>query len=265
MASATVLDTIERYYDAVPRAASRVETIGPFTLFVKQGGGWPYYARPSLGAHVFRPEEVEQVRARQRVLGVPESFEWVAETTPALRAAAVASGLSVHDHPLLILEPSAARSAPHADGVLVRLVRPDDDVGRISAVGRLAFAAPGTAVGEVGVADLAAVSSRAGEYDRERLRRGLTVTAAAFTPEGNPVALGSHQPLNGVSEIVGVGTLPAFRRRGIAAALTTLLIEDALRRAQTIFLSADDDTVARIYQRLGFRPLATACIAGPGE
>ncbi|HEY3061266.1 MAG TPA: GNAT family N-acetyltransferase [Chloroflexota bacterium] len=263
MASAQLLDIIERYYDGVPRAQSREEMIGPFSLFVKQGGGWPYYARPTLGAGVFGQRDVEQVRERQRALGVPEAFEWVADTTPALRAAAIASGLAVHDHPLLVLDSSAVRPAPDAEGVSVRLVSPEDDLVRIGAVGRLAFAALGTAVGEVGVAELADVPGRSVENERERLRKGLTVTAAAFTLEGDPIARGSHQPLHRVSEIVGVGTLPAFRRRGIAAALTTLLIADALQRVQTVFLSANDDAVARIYHRLGFHNLATACIAEP--
>ena len=65
-----MLDRIERYYDGVPRAAARVETIGPFTLFVKQGAGWPYYARPNLGATTFSAADVERVRSRQRELGV---------------------------------------------------------------------------------------------------------------------------------------------------------------------------------------------------
>ena len=183
-----MLERIEQYYDQVPRAAARIELIGPFILFVKQGGGWPYYARPTLGARTFAADDV---------------------------------------------------------------------------LGRLAFDAPGTAIGEVGTAGLAAAQPDSVEFDRERLRRGLTVTAAAFNADGDPVASGSHQPLQGLTKIVGVGTLPAFRRRGIAAALTALLVDDALRRVETVFLSANDAVVARVYERIGFRRLATACIAEP--
>ena len=85
------LTEIETYYDAVPRSAANAEEIGPFTLFVNSGPGWSYYARPSLGAERFGEPEVQRVRARQRHLGIPENFEWVAETSPALRPA----GLSV--------------------------------------------------------------------------------------------------------------------------------------------------------------------------
>jgi predicted GNAT family acetyltransferase len=260
-----MLDRIERYYDAVPRAAARVETIGPFTLFVKQGAGWPYYARPSLGATTFHAADVERVRARQRELGVPEAFEWVAETTPAVAAAIEAGELSIHQHPLMVLEQPAPRASTAIEGIEVRKLRQNDNLGRIGAVGRLAFEASGTAIGSVGIEALGTVpaSSDALEFERERLRSGLTVTVAAFTASGDPIAIGSHQPVGGVSEVVGVGTLPAFRRRGLAEAITAMLIEDALAQVQTVFLSAGDADVARIYERLGFRRLGTACLAEP--
>jgi ribosomal protein S18 acetylase RimI-like enzyme len=259
----TLLGTIERYYDAVPRAAARVERIGPFMLFVKQGGGWPYYARPALGARTFRPQDVERVRARQRALGVPESFEWVAETTPGVAGPVAASGLHVHEHPLQVLDGSAPHGAAPPEGITVRLVHEGDDLPRLGAVARVAFDWPGTASSEVGLTELAKAVPESAAVDRDRLKNGLTVTAAAFTPDGDPVAVGSHQPLDGVTEIVGVGTLPAFRRRGIATAVTHVLVADAVQRAHTVFLSAGDADVARVYERLGFRAVATACIAEP--
>jgi predicted GNAT family acetyltransferase len=63
-----------------------------------------------------------------------------------------------------------------------------------------------------------------------------------------------------------VATLPAFRRRGIAAALTSELVRDAFERgAEVVFLSAGDVSIARVYERAGFRRIATACAAEPGE
>ena len=38
------LPEIERYLDAAPRSAAAVESLGPFTLFLKRDA-WPYYAR----------------------------------------------------------------------------------------------------------------------------------------------------------------------------------------------------------------------------
>jgi ribosomal protein S18 acetylase RimI-like enzyme len=260
-----LLARIERYYDAVPRSAARVEQIGPFSLFVRTDAGWPYYARPRLGEMAFVAADVARVCARQQALEVPQQFEWVADVSPGLRAAIEAAGLIVHTHPLLAMPAAAFRPAGPPDSVRIRLVEPDgDDLATIGAVADLAFGAPGTAIGPVGLDELgtaARLGEAAIEAQRQRLRSGRTITAVALL-EGWPVATGSHQPVDGVTEIVGVATLPAFRRRGLGAAVTSRLVEDALARGiETIFLSADDDAVARVYQRLGFERLATACIA----
>ena len=265
--SAALLAELERYYDAAPRTAARAEHIGPFTLFVNSGPGWPYYARPSLGATTFTPDDVRRVRQRQRDLGIPEAFEWVAETTPALAEPAAAAGLSVRHHPLMVLVEPPAPEPPLRPGVEVRLVTSRDDLAVLNAVARVAFGEPGSAVGAAGPADALAVVERdqaALALQRERLRTHLTVTAVALV-EGQPVGVGSHQPVGSVTEVVGVGVLPAFRRRGLAAALTARLVDDALSRgAQTVFLSAGDETIGRVYQRVGFRRVGTACTAEPG-
>jgi ribosomal protein S18 acetylase RimI-like enzyme len=264
-----MLERIEGYYDAVPRAASRAEDHGPLTLFVNRGAGWPYYARPRRGwPGEVAVEDVRAVRARQRALGVPESFEWVAEVTPSLAAAARAAGLHVHEHPLLALERRAWRAAPAPPGAEVRIVPAGaPDLAELRAVASLAFGEPGTSVGTTGASELPAAAAAVGAGAvadlQARLRTGLTVVAAAYGAEG-PLSVGSHQPVGAVTEIAGVGTLPAARRRGLAAAVTSALVGDALERgAEVVFLSAADADVARVYRRLGFEPIATAMIAEP--
>jgi ribosomal protein S18 acetylase RimI-like enzyme len=263
----SVLDRIETYYDLVPRADSRNEVHGPLTLFVATGPGFRWYARPSLGTGSVTAEDVAAVRRRQRILGQPESFEWVDEITPSLRPAAEQAGLAVSSLPLMVLDRAAVRRPPAPPGTELRLVRPDDDLATIDAVARVGFAVPGTAVGQAGVPALAALAvSATAELlakQRERLATGRTVTAVAMVG-GDPVSVGSHQPREQVTEIVAVATLPAFRRRGLGAAVTGLLVSDALDRgAETVFLSAGSDDVARVYERIGFRTVGTACIAEP--
>lgn len=269
-----LLDELERYYDAVPRSGARVEDWGPLSLFIREGQGWPFYARPALGrSGPVSAADVTRVRARQRELGIPESFEWVAETTPALRAAAEQTGLVVHEHPLMVLGPDQpAPAVPElADGMVVRTVGPYDPVlPSALAVPHLAFADPGTRVGSAGVAELSeAVRSRADDGSVERaaarILAGLTRVAAAVE-DRTALCAGQHQPVGTVSEIAGVGTLPTARRRGLALAVTAALTADARSRGvETVFLSAGDDDVARIYARLGFRRVATALIAEPVE
>ena len=148
----------------------------------------------------------------------------------------------------------------------VRLLEADDPaLAHAQAVQEISFGAGGTGRGEVGTEGLeAAVASQPPgrlEFARQRMAEGRTRTAAAFV-DGVPVAAGSHQPLDGVTEIVGVATLPAFRRRGIGAALTAALADDAVRLGVgLIFLSAQGDEVAAIYERLGFRRVGFACEA----
>jgi ribosomal protein S18 acetylase RimI-like enzyme len=263
----SLLHRVEAYYDEVPRSDSRNEVHGPLTLFVATGPGFRWYARPSLGAEAVTAKDVAAVRRRQRVLGQPQSFEWVAEITPSLRSAAEQTGLAVTALPLMVLDVAALRPQPVPPEVEVRLVTPRDDLARIDAVARVGFAAPGTAVGPAGVAALARPAANAAvellARQRERLASSRTVTAVAML-DGDPVAVGSHQPRGQITEIVGVATLPALRRRGYGAAVTGLLVADALDRGvETVFLSAGSDDVVRVYERIGFRTVGTACIAEP--
>jgi predicted N-acetyltransferase YhbS len=241
----------------VPRSAARVEEVGPFTLFVGTGA-WPYYARPRLGLeHEFTRSDVDAVRARQRELGVPEAFEWVHETTPSLLPVI---GLEVLEAPLMVLEQRAWR-APESSAT-IRIVGPDDDLATIRALQDVAFTYGGTAPGPQGIGERDAQARHDTSFLRGRLEAGLSVMVVAETA-GQPVAAGMHQPVDGVTEIVGVATLPAMRRQGLGGAVTGALVEDALGRGvSTVFLSAGSEDVARVYARVGFRRIGTACIVG---
>jgi ribosomal protein S18 acetylase RimI-like enzyme len=264
-----VLQRIEVYYDAAPRTGARVEVLPPFVVFLPRGGGWRYYARPLLGADSFTADDVWRVRNRQRELRVPEAFEWVAETTPGLMAAVSAAGLNVGQHPLMIQGEARTPFPEPPPGISIRRVTPEDDLALLNAVANVGFSFPGTAPGDAGPEQVSeAVRGRTPGEDaflRDRLARELTVMAVACEGE-TPVAVGSHQPVGAVTEIVGVATLPAFRRRGIGAALTAFLTSDAGDRGvRTVFLSAGNEDVARVYERAGFRRIGTACIAAPAE
>jgi ribosomal protein S18 acetylase RimI-like enzyme len=268
------IERIDAFCDAVPRNRARAEEHGPLVLFVPTGPGWPYYARPRLGARAaITTADVRAVRARQRELVIPESFEWIEQAAPDMAAAAADGGLDVHAHPLLVLSPPLAGPIPRPPlppDITVRVIAPDDpDLHRIWAVPSVAFGNPGTAIGEAGGAerDKIAADHDGGTIDmlRDRLRSGQSVLAAAFGPDG-PLAAGSCQAVGKVAEITGVGVLPAQRRKGLGAAVTATLATDALSRGvRTVFLSATDDAVARVYARTGFREIGVAMIAEPAQ
>jgi ribosomal protein S18 acetylase RimI-like enzyme len=286
----TVLATLERYYDTAPRAQATTEEVGPFTLFLKQGEGWDFYARPRLGlTDDITPADVTTVRARQRELGVAENIEWVHETTPSLLAAVRAgsppdvspanvspenvspsgtgspgagstlgAALSVAECPLLVFpaDPSPVQGFSrrvHDDVTArVRTVGLDDDLDAVVAVIHAGFGGtdevgPGSAGRQVAL-----------------IEKGLLGMVAAYDEHGQVVGGGSHGPRGDTTELTGIAVLPRARRRGLGAAITRALVEDAHQRGvRTVFLSAQDDAVARVYERVGFVRVGTACIAEP--
>ena len=269
------IERIDAFCDAVPRRRARAEEHGPLVLFVPTGPGWPYYARPRRPAPggvggpggTVTAEDIRAVRARQRELLIPESFEWIDEAAPGMTAAAPGAGLAARAHPLMVL--SALAPAPVTEpGITVRIVSPGEpELDRIWAVPAVAFRHPGTAAGLAGAIERDKIAADHDEGTmgmlRDRLRSGQSVLAAAFGPDG-PLAAGSCQPLAGVAEITGVGVLPSARRIGLGGAVTAALAREALRRGvQTVFLAASDDDVARVYARLGFERVGTAMIAEP--
>ena len=270
MSDSGVIERIDAFCDAVPRARARAEAIGPLVLFVPLGTGFPYYARPRAG--VRRPAtaaDVRAVRARQRELLIPESFEWLERTAPDMASAAAEAGLAVHAHPLLVLD--ALRPPPRPpERIDVRVISPEDpDLILAWAVPGVAFNYPGTAIGAASVTerDKIAADHDASTIEllRDRLRSRGSVLATASGLNG-PLAAGSYQLADGTAEITGIGVLPASRRRGLAAGVTHALAAHARASgARTVFLSATDATVARIYTRLGFRRIGTTMIAEPPE
>ncbi|MEV6839409.1 GNAT family N-acetyltransferase [Streptomyces sp. NPDC051133] len=259
---------IEQYYAAVPLLFADAEEFGPLRLFVRKEPGAPYYGGPSHaqpiaeGSGTVTAADIARVRARQRELGVPEAFEWLAEAAPALRARIEAAGLPVEERPLMVLDlHHPVPPQPLPDGVTLRVLTADDPaLPKALALPRLAFAERSTAVGLAGPAELSAAADELAADDtvevvRLSIRAGHKVLVAALAPDGTPLAAGHYHPAGGTTEIGGVGTLPTARRQGLAAAVTAALAVHARGHGvRTVFLAYAEETVARIYARLGFRP-----------
>jgi ribosomal protein S18 acetylase RimI-like enzyme len=260
------LGVLETYYDAAPRPAATTEEIGPFTLFVRTDpGGWPFYARPRLGLDAeITADDVRRTRQRQRELGVPEAIEWVDQTTPSLLGAARAAGLDVAENPLLVLdEPGGARSGARSGdrggdsggdpAHRVRVLGPDDELLLV-------------VVGAIGAGFRGTDAVEAGDPGTrpDLIRAGLLSMVAAFDESGEVVGGGSHGVRGATTEVTGIAVLPRARRRGLGAAITRALVADARGRGvETVFLSAQDDAVARVYEQVGFVRVGTACVASP--
>jgi GNAT superfamily N-acetyltransferase len=264
---------IDVYLDAAPRAGSEVLDVGPLRVFLSRLR-WPYYARP-------RPEvdlqattavtaaDLQQAAAAMRAANRPVSFEWIEEEVPSMTTAAHQAGLDVTQYPMLVLDELIVPET--APGITLRLlVAEDPDLLLTHVVADLAFSHGGAAIGEQGATERGAALDNTRQDEvremRTQLRTGRTVAAAAYDADGmvgsarlNPVA-----DVPDVAEIVAVAVLPAYRRRGIAAALTALLAQTALDLGiEVVMLSAGSPEVARVYERIGFRPVGHTATAAP--
>ncbi|MDG4827017.1 GNAT family N-acetyltransferase [Asanoa sp. WMMD1127] len=266
-----LLHRLEAFYDALPRFTARAEEFGGLVLFVREGAGWPFYARPRLdGGEPPSAADIMAARERQRELGLPEAFEWVHENAPDLLAVARSAGLAVLEAPLMVLDPAAL---PTADAPDVRLLDPQSpafaaDLELSRAVAAVGFSTPGTDSGAGGPAERDAarveIDAAALEGERQAIAEGRRFTAVAELPDAGQVASGIGMRAGDVVEIAGVATLPAYRRRGLGARLTAVLARQALAAgADLVFLSASSVDVARVYLSVGFRRVGTACIAEP--
>jgi GNAT superfamily N-acetyltransferase len=273
---------LERFYDALPRSDARAEEFGGLVLFVREGAGWPFYARPRPGADTPSAADITAVRQRQRDLGLPEAFEWVHENTPDLLAVARSAGLQVLLAPLMVLETAALVPDLPVTGATIRLLDPSSagfaaDLAASRAVAELGFGAPAAAAAPA--TDGALITEPAGpahrdalpppdpelvEAARERTLSGRITTGVVDSPTEGILASGIVQRVGDVVEIAGMATLPSARLRGYASQLTATLARHALQNdVHLVFLSAGDDDVARLYSRVGFRRIGTACIAEP--
>jgi ribosomal protein S18 acetylase RimI-like enzyme len=256
---------IDRYLDRVCRRTASCEQVGPFDLFVEPVPFSPKYGRPSVGATMeFDAAAVSALLARQRELRLPLELEFIAELQPALADLLESLSWTVRRLPLLVLHGTPTPRVG-ADDLILRFVDTDDpDLSIIDSIGHVAFGSPGMGVGIEGVAELTLLAASHDPSNvRARLVRGDATMVAAIV-DGDPVAVGMHigDVETSTTEIVSIGTLPAFRRRGLAGAVTSVLASDARERGiARVWLSASDDDVANMYAHIGFRRVGTFVLA----
>lgn len=256
------LALVDGYCDAVPRSDARVEEHGPLRLFVPQRVGHPWYARPAAADVVVAEGDVRRVRDRQRALGLPEALGWVGGRPAGLEDVVRAAGLVVHEYPLLVVTADELRDVGPVDAE-VRPVGPGDDLARVEAVARVAFADRDPMAG---VEALDGAQDRDGRWVAVRtahVLEGRPAVAAAYVG-GEPVARAAGTLVGDVAELTGVATLPALRGRGLGSAVTHQLAAAAFSQgARLVFLSAHSDAALRVYERLGFRRIGSSWLTGP--
>ena len=264
-----LIKELDHYFDAVMRNDSEPVEVGAFTLFVSDAP-FGYYARPSFAysEQVDAADLVALAKAcKEREIDL--ALEWVHEEDPGLAALAQAHGLKVNLFPLLVAQPRDL-AIPNTEGVTMRILSSDEPaIAHAVAVANLSFGVGGTEVSQVGFAerDRAAgeVSEKWTEYFREHIRREMTLMAVLESANG-VLAVASCKPVGKFAEIMGVATLPSERRRGLGAAVTAFLASQLFAQGiETVLLSAEDENVARVYEKIGFHRVGTAGAAKKPE
>src|SRR3954469_6596955 len=224
-----LLECIERYFAAAPLPDARIEAVGALDVPIGDPA-WPYPARPRADGDPVTADDVHATVALQAEAGLPAALEWVPECSPEAAGAARAAGLTVEELPLLVAADPVELFLPA--GVRLYVVGAEDPrLPLYQRVAATAFAHPG---GPADVTDVALDTSpearRRTEALRERIAAGRTVMMVAVE-DGEPVAVGSHQPVDidgaEVSEVVGVATLPRLRGRGVGAGVAAALVAHA--------------------------------------
>ncbi len=241
------IQEIQAYFREAARRQLEAVEIPPFTLFFHpvDARPWLNYAVPEApcgdGLDRILPRLEAAFRGRRRA----PRFEFLDAFAPALAPSLRAAGYTHEGHPrAMTLAPEDLRTPRVPPGLTLRFVGP---VGPAAMARRfLAFQRS-----LFGLGGPAGVTQTDADVFLAGLGEGRALLARL---DGHVVATGMFtHPLAGLSEVVGVATLEAFRRRGIGAAVTHAAAAAAFARgASAVLLSAADARAARMYARLGF-------------
>jgi ribosomal protein S18 acetylase RimI-like enzyme len=243
-------ERIQAYIRATAAHRKDVVPVAPFTALMHPRNPLSYlsFAVPDrpFGGDLTEPlaRLVSAFRERDRM----PRFEYVEEFAPELAPALEDFGFELELRaPLMVCDRRSARAAAAVPGLRIARLRPEsslDEVTTLITTGRHAF----------GVQEPA--SDEDAEEDRSFLDRDISVLGYL---DGKPAAVAhAMAPLDGLSEVGGIGTLTEFRSRGIAAAMTAEVTSLALNAgAELVYLTPGDEGAFRVYERAGYRVAQT--------
>jgi ribosomal protein S18 acetylase RimI-like enzyme len=236
--SARVQESI-RAVNARTRDAQRA---GSFVFYRHRDSDHPMlnYAVPKPGAG--GSTGIDELRRVFATHGLRPRLEFVGECAPGLEAALAEAGFEVEGHfPVMTLPAVELREVPVPEGVVIARAHDAADARAVLEVGAEAFGADPPTDAQVAAYRGRSLLARAG---------GVPAGAASRT-----------EIADGVSELAGIGVRERFRRRGIAAALTSAAAADAIAAgAELCFLTPGDAGAERVYERAGFKRAGTTMV-----
>lgn len=241
-------------YDAVP--------VPPFMLYFHPSDALPYlnYAIPDAppGDAGALAAPLARLRAEFGIRRRRPRFEFVEAAYPALGRALEASGFVREARPqLMICRAEDVRDVPTLPGLAIETLdanAPLDAFCEMLVLQRRAFGLP----------NAEAVSEKDARWLRDGLAAGLAFVGRL---RGKPVSASMFlDPKDGLTELVGICTLEAHRRKGLGGALTHAALCAAIARGVTVaFLSAADARAGRVYEAAGFTPFGNVLFVLAGD
>lgn len=224
---------------------AEVLSFGPFSAVMS-----PLAEMPSLNWVTLierEPAEAETLAALGRLQGLFKrrglslEVEFNEAVHPQAGIWLESAGMKLAErNPLMACRPDAFRPSISPDVKITRL-SPESSRRELEAFQRIRWTDGG---------DIARAVPSIG-----RLRSGMRPASAYVLASlgGEPAGTGVSHSLKGASEIVGVVTRIECRRRGVAATVTSDLVQRHLSAGgDFVFLDAANEDAARIYERLGF-------------
>ena len=243
---------------AVARQQYDAVSVPPFTLYFHPTDALPYlnYAIPdeTPGDAASLAEPLVRLRAEFASRGRRPRFEFVEAVFPGLGPALEASGFEIEARPqIMVCRPEDLRAVPPVAGLSIETLSatsPLDDFRGFLDLQRRAFGLP----------DAGAVSEADARWLRDGLGAGLCFVGRIG---GAAVSVAMFlDPHDALTEVVGICTLKAFRRRGLGGALTHAALEAAFGRGvAAVFLSAADARAGHVYEAAGFTPFGKTVFA----
>lgn len=224
-----------------------VET-GGFVAGFTPDSDSPYlnYATPLPGAEPTQ-RDVAGLIAAFRERGLLPRLEFAPQAAPGMAPVLWAAGFhteAVHEY--LVCTPHTLLLPQSADSPRVESPAADEEYAELDAALAEAFGGVFTPSAQ-GAARLRRTQQSGGAVRFVRDPQGGCAGGASCSP-----------PAEDTAELSGVGTRPAHRGRGIAAAVTAALTEAMFGQgAGSVWLEYSGEGSRRVYERAGYRPQGT--------
>jgi ribosomal protein S18 acetylase RimI-like enzyme len=218
---------------------------GPFTIGLDPLSDNPMrnYAVPDHGARPGAADVDALITSFRDSHRIPR-LEYIEEDAPRVWPALAAAGFTVERRTPVMTATPATRLTPGSPaGITIRLAASDADLAAAASVQHHAFQMPCPPAPH-DIARLARLAQRGG-----LVAIAIEEASGAVTGTGLIDVTGDRPA---VGELAAVGVLTAFRRRGIASALSAHLARTAHSQGiSLVFLEAEPEE-EQIYRRTGF-------------